>query len=50
MLNNKIRGIHYGFVSKRPMVQGKWTFEVKAGKMECLAYGDTGLETFLFLL
>ena len=25
--------------------QGKWAFGVKAGKMERLAYGNTGLES-----
>ena len=31
------------------MVQGKWVFGVKAGKMERLAYGNTRLEIFQFL-
>ena len=31
------------------MVHGKWAFEVKAGKMERLAYGNIGLEIFRFL-
>lgn len=31
------------------MVQGKWAFGVKTGKVERLAYGNTGLEISRFL-